>query len=802
MHTESPNEAALRADNAELRVRLEEAEETLHAIRSSAVDAFVVETSDGPKVFIRQGLETESNRFRGEILGQVSDAVVVVDDDQRVIYLNAAAERQYGVTASEGLGRRLAEIYQYHWIRREDEASAAKALSETGYWRGENMHVKRSGEAIHVESSVSRLHVGDGMHSGLLAVIRDITVRKKVEDALRTSEERFRAFVTASSDAVYRMSPDWSEMRQLQGRDFIMDTDKPRGTWLQEYIHPDDHARVVAAIKDAIRTKGHFELEHRVWRRDGTLGWTFSRAIPLLDAKGEIVEWFGTASDVTERKRTAEALREAGERFRFLAESMPQKLFTAKPNGDIDYFNQQWMQFTGLAFEQIRDWGWTQFIHPDDLEETVRRWKQSLETGAFFHLEHRCRRQDGAYRWHLSRAHPMRDVEQKITMWIGSNTDIQEVKEADTRKNEFLAMLAHELRNPLAPIRSMLEIMKRADGNPHLIEPALGTIERQVRHMTRLIDDLLDVNRISQGNLRLRLEEVELASVIHHVVEAIRPACESAQVELTVTLPSQPLYLDADPVRLAQAFGNLLQNACKFSKPGGNIWLAVERQEGDVVVAVRDSGIGISSDVLPKIFEMFTQGDQSLERSQGGLGIGLTLVRRLVTMHGGSVQAFSDGADWGSQFIVRLPTLNKNPPSPLLDPTVVEAAPITARRILVVDDNRDAAESMSILLTLSGNETQVAFDGEEAVKAAAAFRPDIVLLDIGMPKLNGYDAARRIREQPWSKGMVLVALTGWGQEENRKKTADAGFDAHLVKPVEYATLTKLLGSFPETARLH
>ena len=348
----------------------------------------------------------------------------------------------------------------------------------------------------------------------------------------------------------------------------------------------------------------------------------------------------------------------------------------------------------------------------------------------------------------------------------------------------------------------MLEIMKRADDNPQVIEPALGTIERQVRHMTRLIDDLLDVNRISQGNLRLRLEEVELASVIHHVVEAIRPACESAQVELTVTLPSQPVYLHADPVRLAQVFGNLLHNGCKFSKARGKISLAVERQQGDVVVTVRDSGIGIPSDVLPKIFEMFTQGDQSLERSQGGLGIGLTLVRRLVTMHGGSVQGVSDGTDRGSEFIVRLPTLDKNPESPSPDPTVDEAMPITARRILVVDDNRDAAESMSILLTLSGNETQVAFDGEEAVKAAAAFRPDIVLLDIGMPKLNGYDAARRIREQPWSKGMVLVALTGWGQEENRKKTADAGFDAHLVKPVEYATLTKLLGSFPEAARLH
>jgi signal transduction histidine kinase len=371
-----------------------------------------------------------------------------------------------------------------------------------------------------------------------------------------------------------------------------------------------------------------------------------------------------------------------------------------------------------------------------------------------------------------------------------------QIREADVRKNEFLAMLAHELRNPLAPIRYMLEIMKRADGNGDLIKPALGTIERQVRQLTRLIDDLLDVSRISRDKLQLRREEVEFASVIHHVVEASRSACESAQLELTVTLPPQPVYLHADPVRLAQVFGNLLHNACKFTKPGGRISLAAERQGADVVVTVRDSGIGIPSDMLPKIFEMFTQGDQTLERSQGGLGIGLTLVRRLVTMHGGSVQAFSDGVDRGSEFVVHLPALIKKPASLSPEPTIVEPTPITARRILVVDDNHDAADSLSILLKLSGNETHLAFDGEEAVEAAARFRPDVVLMDIGMPKLNGYGAARQIREQPWGKGMVLVALTGWGQDEDRQKTADAGFDGHLVKPVEYAALTKVLASFP------
>lgn len=377
-----------------------------------------------------------------------------------------------------------------------------------------------------------------------------------------------------------------------------------------------------------------------------------------------------------------------------------------------------------------------------------------------------------------------------------------QARQADVRKNEFLAMLAHELRNPLAPIRFALEIVKRADGNGDLIAPALDTIERQVQQMTRLIDDLLDVSRITRDKLELRREEVELAPVIHRVVEAARSTCDAARHKLTVTLPPQPVYLDADPVRLTQVFGNLLHNACKFTKPGGRISLAVEQQGSEVVVTVKDSGAGIRSGMLPKIFEMFTQADQTLERSQGGLGIGLTLVQRLVKMHGGSVQAFSEGLGKGSTFVVRLPVLAGKPESLWLAPSAGKPVPLTARRILVVDDNHDAANALAMLLRLGHNETHLAFDGVEGVEAAASFKPDVILMDIGMPKLNGYDAARQIREQPWGKRIGLVALTGWGQDEDRKKTADAGFDAHLVKPVDYAELTKLVASFPVTGTLH
>jgi signal transduction histidine kinase/ActR/RegA family two-component response regulator len=369
-----------------------------------------------------------------------------------------------------------------------------------------------------------------------------------------------------------------------------------------------------------------------------------------------------------------------------------------------------------------------------------------------------------------------------------------EAKKLDLRKNQFLAMLAHELRNPLAPIRYMVEIMKRAEGKGDLIKPGLDMIERQVGQMTRLIDDLLDVGRITRDKLLLRQEDIELAPLIRDVAETFRSVCEVGQLELSVTLPPQALYLHADSARLTQVFGNLLQNACKFTRPGGHISLNAEQQGRVVVVTVKDSGIGISADMLPKIFEMFTQGDQTLERSQSGLGIGLTLVRRLVTLHDGSVQAFSAGLDKGSQLVVRLPLSEKTAALPA--PTVSAPVAPSAQRILVVDDNEDAANILSMLLQLSGNETHVAFDGVEAVEAAEKLRPDVILMDIGMPKLNGYGAARQIREQPWGKAITLVAVTGLGRDEDRKESADAGFDGHLVKPVEYGALTAMLARLP------
>jgi signal transduction histidine kinase/ActR/RegA family two-component response regulator len=369
-------------------------------------------------------------------------------------------------------------------------------------------------------------------------------------------------------------------------------------------------------------------------------------------------------------------------------------------------------------------------------------------------------------------------------------------QELDRRKDEFLAILAHELRNPLAPLSNSLEILRLAkEYSPEFIEQTRGTMERQVRQLVRLVDDLMDVSRITRGKIELRRERTELRAVLEHAVETARPLIEGAGHELTVVIPPEPVFLDADPGRLEQVFANLLNNAAKYTRPAGQIRLAAERQGSEVIVKVRDTGIGMPPDVLPRIFDIFTQGDRSLERAQGGLGIGLSIVRGVVELHGGSVTAHSAGPGQGSELTVRLPALAPSAQEGRTAEDGGEPAAVPApHRILLADDNQDSVESLALLLTLRGSEVRTARDGWEAVEAAAAYGPDVVLLDIGMPRLNGYEAARKIREQSRGERMVLIALTGWGQEEDRQRSTEAGFDFHLVKPVDFAALEKLLAS--------
>jgi PAS domain S-box-containing protein len=392
-----------------------------------------------------------------------------------------------------------------------------------------------------------------------------------------------------------------------------------------------------------------------------------------------------------------------------------------------------------------------------------------------------------------------RDVTERKRLEDNLRRLAADLSAADRRKNEFLATLAHELRNPLAPMSNMLEVLKRADGDRDVLKQAHETIERQLGQMVRLVDDLLDLNRITHDRLELRRSEVELSSVIQQAVEVARPLIDSGNHQLTIDLPDEPIYLSADRARLAQVFGNLLNNSCKYTRPGGKISLRATRADGEVVVTVKDNGFGIPADKLESIFDMFMQVDGASERSQGGLGIGLTLVKRLAEMHHGSVAVTSAGEGLGSEFVVRLPVLSKSSVGPESESDIEKEATDAAgaakseRRVLIVDDNRDSAESLAMLLGITGSKTYIAHDGLEGIAAVEKHRPEVVLLDIGLPKLDGHEVCRRIREQPWGKDIVIIALTGWGQEDDRRKSEEAGFDGHLVKPVDYDLLLELLG---------
>jgi signal transduction histidine kinase/ActR/RegA family two-component response regulator len=373
------------------------------------------------------------------------------------------------------------------------------------------------------------------------------------------------------------------------------------------------------------------------------------------------------------------------------------------------------------------------------------------------------------------------------------------LQEADRRKNEFLAMLAHELRNPLAPIRNAVQILHRK-GSPEP-EPrwAREVIERQVEQMTRMVEDLLDVSRITQGKLKLQKEPVELARVVARAVEMVRPLLDARRHRLTVQVPSDPLWLEADPPRLVQVVGNLLTNAAKYTNEGGEISLTAERQESEAILKVKDSGIGIPAELLPRLFEPFMQEERSLDRENGGLGIGLALVRSLVDLHGGRVQAFSGGRGQGSEFVVCLPARNETPPASAETKPPSRGEKTHGRRVLVVDDNVDSAESLALLLRVTGHEVRTAHNGPAALETAQAFAPEIVLLDIGLPRMDGLEVARRMRQDLGLTNALLVAMTGYGQDEDRRRSQEAGFNAHLVKPVDLDELNEFLEHYLATS---
>jgi PAS domain S-box-containing protein len=455
------------------------------------------------------------------------------------------------------------------------------------------------------------------------------------------------------------------------------------------------------------------------------------------------------------------------------------------------YVNNRVSEVTAIPREELLGRPlWDSFPELADpaLEDALRRVMTTRETATLEYYH------EPWGRWFDTRIYPTADG--GVALFLAEVTDRkraeQALRDADRRKSEFLALLAHELRNPLAVVTNSLEVLARARGDADLTTQVLPPMKRQVAQMVRLIDDLFDVSRIAHDRLDLRRTQVDVGVVVRDAVASSRTFLDGARQHLRVAVPEEPVWVDGDPVRLAQVFGNLLGNASKYSDPGATIWLSLERVGGEAVVRVRDEGAGIPAEMLAAVFDLFTQLDRPLERSHGGLGIGLTLVKQLVELHGGTVAAHSEGEGRGSELVVRLPVLEEVPRAEPPARSRRAAAPVVVRRVLVVEDNPDIATSLSTWLTLARKETQVAMDGLQALEKAESFRPDAILLDLGLPGIDGFEVCREIRAQPWGKNILVIALTGWGRPEDRVRTTEAGFDAHLVKPIDYSVLLRLL----------
>jgi two-component system CheB/CheR fusion protein len=495
------------------------------------------------------------------------------------------------------------------------------------------------------------------------------------------------------------------------------------------------------------------------------------------------------------RDRAEELMHRSEERYRSLVLASSQVVWSTNAAGEVVEDLPTWTAFTGQSGAKALGRGWTRMVHPDDLDETLRVWENSLTTGTGHENEFRVMSADGVYKYVHAHAMPVLDGTGRVREWIGTLTDVTARREAaqqlqieNRRKDEFLAMLAHELRNPLAPIASALEVIRSTQGDKAHLDDMCHIMSRQVHHMSRLLDDLLDVSRITRGVVELNKQIVNLSALAERSLHSSRLSIEKKSIVLTTRFADAPLPVLADATRMEQVISNLINNAVKFTPAGGGIFVSTALHGNSALFVIRDTGRGIAEGFLPHVFDLFAQADRSLARSEGGLGLGLTLVRTLVLMHGGQVEARSAGVGHGSEFTVRLPLSHV-----VHDALSAESNADSSRKqtILVIEDNADSAEALSRMLRLMGHEAEVAYDGVQGLEKFAELQPTVVLLDIGLPKINGYEVAKRLRsENPLLK---LIALTGYGGRAERDRTFEAGFDDHLVKPVDFAVLEKLLG---------
>jgi PAS domain S-box-containing protein len=650
------------------------------------------------------------------------------------------------------------------------------------------------------ELSAALDRMGDSVRRRM-EVLSENDELKRTQQALEESRAQLQAILDHIPAIVF--------MKDMEGRYLVINRwyekllnlreQDVRGKTPYEILPRHVAEQLAAAHRQMVQGQTVQTFEQQLPSHDGMMT-LLSTQFPIRNRSGQMVASGGVSFDISDRKKAEQALRESERRFRAIFDSAYEFVGLLDNSGTLIEINQTALEFVGARAKDVvgrpfwdTPW-WATAEQKDRLKHAISEAAQ----GRFVRFEAEHPGKDGKVEIVDFSVRPISDDSGRVTMLIPEGRRITERKqaeaalmEADRRKDEFIATLAHELRNPMAPIRNVINLFQRKRSLDPQVQRGADIIARQIDHLTRLIDDLLDVSRISRDRLELRKERVELANIIEAAVEGSRPFINQHDHELSLIMPPKAVYLEADSVRLAQVFTNLLDNAAKYTPPKGRIVLSVALEATTAVVQVTDNGIGIAPGHLPHLFDMFYQAERSYEQSHSGLGIGLTLVRRLVEMHGGTIEAHSAGKNQGSQFTVRLPTLTEEPQHPERA-AVQQQATAMPHRILVVDDYGESADTLAELLRLDGNEVEIAHDGLEALDTAADFHPAVVLLDVAMPKLNGYDTARQIRGKSWGKNIVLIAVTGWGQARDRQLSREAGFDAHVTKPVDYPALVRLL----------
>jgi len=796
----------------------------------------------------------ERLRERSRQLQIATDSVPILiahlDRDQRFKFVNRPYARRFGKEPSAIIGKTMAEILGADatemiqpYIQRVLRGERVEYEAEVPY---------RDLGPQHMQCSYAPEFDADGNVVGLVASIMNITERKRAEIHAQTALGRLNLALEAArlGDWSWDAATDQVLLSPRAAEVFGLPHDRPT-TWtrLLELLPENDRRRAREAVELAVSARDRYQLEHRVDRPDGVQAWVSISGHTYFAPNGRPLGMYGVAQDVTDRKRaeqdakfladasailaslvdidsalervarlavplfsdwmTVDLLDETGEELRRIAAAHvdPDKVRIANDShrrfppkrssqrGPWTVVRHGKSRFVPILTEEIIE----EYAHNEEHLAMLR--KLDLRSYIAVPLSARGRAfgvltfiaAESGRRYTEADLVVAEDLAHRASVAIENARLFHEVREADKRKEEFLSLLAHELRNPLAPVRTGLQILKLTSGQGGQAAANIGMMERQVEHLVRLVDDLVDVSRVMRTTIELRRTPVEVARVVARAVETSQPMIQAERHALTIEVPKEPLWVDGDLVRLSQVVGNLLNNAARYTPPGGRIELRVERDETEVVLRVKDSGIGIGKDMLPKIWGMFVQADRSTTSAQAGMGIGLTLVKSLVEMHGGAVQVQSEGVGKGSEFIVRLP-LTDAPSDPSLELDKVEEVRVSNEagvngavaptRVLIVDDNVDAAESLAALLRLEGHKTLIAHSGPSALKVALAAPPEIAFLDIGMPGMDGYELARKFRENPVLKEVYLVALTGWGQAEDRRRTKAAGFDAHEVKPIE------------------